>query len=370
MAQGAPGQGHGLLGLAHQGLPGFEGLLGYGQSGLQALGLGPGIPAAGGEFLQPSAQEFLLPAGILPALLLETLVRGQEAQPLIQGHDGPGPPVLLVVHLVQGQPQVLHLGGLLRDLGREGGDAALQGVQVLQDLLPGGFQFLGLAGQQDALGGLDGGVQIQSPPGLGGLALQGILLLDQLEKNIVQAQQVGPGVLQAALGVGPAQLVAGDPGGFFQQGAPVLGLGGEDEIDLPLLDEGVGPGAHAGIHEQVLDVLQTALPAVDAVIAARVPVEAPGDHHLPDGTGQGRVGHLQGQFHLGHAHGLALAGPGEDHIGHLRAAHQGGPLLAQHPGQGIRDVGFAAAVRPHHRGHPDGKGELLRVGKGFETMNF
>ncbi len=52
----------------------------------------------------------------------------------------------------------------------------------------------------------------------------------------------------------------------------------------------------------------------------------------------------QGERDLGHAGGLAVAGAGEDDVFHLDAAEGLGGLLAQNPGDGVGDVGLAAAV--------------------------
>ena len=52
----------------------------------------------------------------------------------------------------------------------------------------------------------------------------------------------------------------------------------------------------------------------------------------------------QGERHLGHAGGLALARAGEDDVLHVDAAQQSRRLLAQHPGDGVGDVRLAAAV--------------------------
>ena len=52
----------------------------------------------------------------------------------------------------------------------------------------------------------------------------------------------------------------------------------------------------------------------------------------------------QGEGDLGHTGGLAVAGAGEDDVLHLDAAERFGGLLAENPGDGIRDVGLAAAV--------------------------
>ena len=52
----------------------------------------------------------------------------------------------------------------------------------------------------------------------------------------------------------------------------------------------------------------------------------------------------EGERDLGHAGGLAVAGAGEDDVFHLDAAEGLGGLLAENPGDGVGDVGLAAAV--------------------------
>ena len=52
----------------------------------------------------------------------------------------------------------------------------------------------------------------------------------------------------------------------------------------------------------------------------------------------------QGQRDFGHAGGLAVAGAGEDNVFHASAAQGLGGLLAEHPRDGVGDVGLAAAV--------------------------
>ena len=54
------------------------------------------------------------------------------------------------------------------------------------------------------------------------------------------------------------------------------------------------------------------------------------------------IDHRQRDF--GHAVGLAVARAGEDHIFHARSAKGFGGLLAQHPGDSVGDIGFAASV--------------------------
>ena len=61
-----------------------------------------------------------------------------------------------------------------------------------------------------------------------------------------------------------------------------------------------------------------------------------------------RINQSQGNF--GHSGGIAVAGAGEDHVFHARAAQRLGRLLAQHPGDRVGDVRLAAAVRPDDGG--------------------
>ena len=53
----------------------------------------------------------------------------------------------------------------------------------------------------------------------------------------------------------------------------------------------------------------------------------------------------QSQGHFRHSGGIAVAGAGEDHVFHARAAQRLGRLLTEHPGDGVGDVRLAAAVR-------------------------
>ena len=66
------------------------------------------------------------------------------------------------------------------------------------------------------------------------------------------------------------------------------------------------------------------------------------------------------QRHFGHAHRLASVGAVENHVGHFAAAQSLGRLLAEHPADGIGDVGFAAAV-----GADDGGDTGLEIQRGF-----
>ena len=68
----------------------------------------------------------------------------------------------------------------------------------------------------------------------------------------------------------------------------------------------------------------------------------------------------EGERDFAHAHRFAAVRAVENHVGHFAAAQRLGRLLAQHPADGIGDVGFAAAV-----GADDGGDTGLKVQRGF-----
>ena len=81
----------------------------------------------------------------------------------------------------------------------------------------------------------------------------------------------------------------------------------------------------------------------------------------------------EGERDLGHAGGLAVAGAGEDDVFHLDAAEALGGLLAEDPGDGVGDVGLAAAVGADDGGDAlAGELDLGAVAEGFEAedLNF
>ena len=69
------------------------------------------------------------------------------------------------------------------------------------------------------------------------------------------------------------------------------------------------------------------------------------------------LGINEGERDLGHAGGLAVAGAGKDDVFHLDTAEAFCALLAEDPGDGVGDVGFAAAVGADDGGDA-GAGEL------------
>lgn len=104
---------------------------------------------------------------------------------------------------------------------------------------------VGEVGIEDAEGIGDGLVAA----GFAGLALEGADLSFHLPDDVGDTDEVGLGVFEFAEGFAFLGFVFGDTGGFFEDGAAVVGFAAQDEVDFALFHDGVGTAADAGIHE-------------------------------------------------------------------------------------------------------------------------
>ncbi len=160
---------------------------------------------------------------------------------------------MLDFHLLDGFALAVNLFGNLADL-------LLQRACL-------GFQLRELAGQYDAQLVAHLVAQFGVTFGLRRLPLQRIHLPRDFVEDVVDACQVQLGVFQSRFGQPLARLVLGDAGRLFDDGAAIGRLAAQDLADASLLDDGVGLGAKAGAHEDVLNVAQAAELAVQQVLA-------------------------------------------------------------------------------------------------------
>src|SRR5690606_34597741 len=72
----------------------------------------------------------------------------------------------------------------------------------------------------------------------------------------------------------------------------------------------------------------------------------------------------------GHTERLALLGAVEDDVFHRAGAHRLRALLAEHPGDRVREVRLAAAVRADDPGHAAGETDLDRIDERLETRDL
>ena len=235
--------------------------------------------------------------------------------------------------------------------------ARLQGVQVLQP--DGDLQKAQLIPEHQIL------------PGLLRLLPQGLHLKLQLGDLVIDADQILLRPLQLPLRLLLPVAEFGNAGGLLEDLPPLPALGGEDLINLALADDGVALPAHAGVQEQLRQVLQPDRLAVDVVFAFAAAVIAAGDGHfalLHGGEDVLRV--VQHQRHLGKAHLAALLRAAENHVLHLGATEALDALFPHHPPDSVGDVGLAGAVGTHDGGDVLAEIQDRLVWKGLKPLDF
>ena len=203
---------------------------------------------------------------------------------------------------------------------------------------------------------------------LGSLLLQGAHPLFQFGENIPQAQEIFLCPGQPRLGFLLPVAEAGNPCGLFKNLPPVLAAGGHHAVDFSLPDHGVAVPAQAGIHKQLVDVLQAHRRPVQQVFAFAGAVVPPGNGHLVPVEGKAAVPVVHREGYLRKALGLPVRGSVENKALHPGAAKRPGGLLPQDPADRVGNIAFSAAVRPHNRGHAAVEGQRCFIRKGFEAL--
>ena len=165
-------------------------------------------------------------------------------------------------------------------------------------------------------------------------------------------------------------MQAADAGGFFQDAAAGLRLGGDDLADLALPHHGGRARARRGVGEQQLHVAGAHLAAVDAIGRALFALDAAGDFEnvgIVEDGGRGAGAVVEHQRDFGVIARRARAGAGEDDVVHAGGAHLFVGILAHDPAQGLDEIGLAAAVRPHDAGKAGADHEIGRLHETFEA---
>ena len=185
-----------------------------------------------------------------------------------------------------------------------------------------------------------------------GLSLQGSDLSAHLAQEVRQPVQVDLGGPQAPLGLLLAAPVLQDSGGVLDDHSPFLGAGVQDGVDLALGDDDVLLATNTDVGEHLLDVQQPTGCAVHRVLAVPAPKQRASDGHLAELDRQQSRRVVDGQGDLRPTQGGPRGGAGEDDVVHLLGPHGARSLGAEHPRDGIDDVGLAASVWTHQNGDP------------------
>ena len=155
---------------------------------------------------------------------------------------------------------------------------------------------------------------------------------------------------------------------FLKNTTAVIAFCTQNFIDTPLPDDGIPLTANARIHEQFLNILQTAGSTVDAVFALAGAEHPSGHLHLTVFQRQFAVLIIDQDRNLRKAQRLSVLRTGKDDIFHLIATETLGSLFPQYPAHGIRDITFTAAVGPNDRRHTGVEFQFYFFRKGFETL--
>ena len=162
----------------------------------------------------------------------------------------------------------------------------------------------------------------------------------------------------------------GDACGLFKNFTPVGRLERKDLVNAALSDVGIALAAKAGVHEQLVDVLEAGKLLIYIVFALTGAEIAAGDHDLGRLNAKAGVGIVKHECRLGVADGGALGRAAEDHVLHLRAAQRAGALLAKHPADGVGNIRFSAAVRPDDGGAVAAELQKRPVREGLEALDL
>ena len=165
-------------------------------------------------------------------------------------------------------------------------------------------------------------------------------------------------------------LVLYDTRRLIKKRAPVLGLVGEDPVDLSLSDNGVTLLADSGIIKKFIHVAQAADCPVEEIFTLTAPVNTAGDSHLPVIDGERAVSIIQRYGNISKAKRPARLCPREDDILHRRPAQLLDSLLSKHPPDRVRHIALSAAVRSHDSGDAIVEFKFNLVCKGLKALNF
>ena len=126
----------------------------------------------------------------------------------------------------------------------------------------------------------------------------------------------------------------------------LLGPGVEHGVDLALADDHVLLAADAGVGQQLLDVEQPARHAVDGVLAVAGAEQRAGDRDLGELDRQQPGGVVDGEATSARPSAGRLAVPAKMTSSIFWERTALGRLGAEHPGDGVDDVGLAAPLGP------------------------
>ncbi len=103
-------------------------------------------------------------------------------------------------------------------------------------------------------------------PSLAHLTRERAQLALDFEDDVVEPCEIPLGGVELGEGLALASLVLGDPGRLLEQETAVPRVVGEDVVHHRTLDHRVGVASHAGVEEEIADILEAARRLVQEVL--------------------------------------------------------------------------------------------------------
>src|SRR4029079_1431338 len=188
--------------------------------------------------------------------------------------------------------------------------------------------------------------------------------------EVIEPLQIDGRLLQTTLGGATAIAIESYARGFLEQLAAVVRAVGQERVDHLAFDDHARVGAKTGAAKQIRDVGQTAGCAMQERVSFAGAREGTREQNFLEREGQRAVFIREVQRDFGAVHRPARRRTLEDHFFHLGAAQQTRALLAEHPANGVGDIGFAAAIRPDDRRDARVEQHLGGVGERFEALQL
>ena len=211
--------------------------------------------------------------------------------------------------------------------------------------------------------GREGGVAL----GLAALSREAPHLALDFADDVVESLKVLGGAIELAFRGVLAVPVQADAGGFLEERAAVVRPVRQEAFDHAGFDDDARIAAESRAAQKILHIPQAHGGVVDQVFALPAAGQAPGDHDLLELDRKHAVGVVEHQCDFRHVHGAVFRRSVKDDLLHFLATQQSGPLLAEDPAHGVRNVGLAAPVGAHYGRHAVTKRQFDRFGKGLEA---
>ena len=155
---------------------------------------------------------------------------------------------------------------------------------------------------------------------------------------------------------------------FFENTAAVITFCAQNLINTALSDDGISFSANACIHEQFLNILQSAGSTIDTVFTFTGAEHPSGHLHFTVIQRQFTVLIIDQNGNFRKAQCLSIFRTGKDDILHLIAAQTFCTLFPQYPANSIGNITLAAAIWANDCRHTGIEFQFYFFRKGFETL--